>query len=220
MVEQFLHLKEQAAQIGRRLATVVFMGMGEPLLNLANVLRAVRHITGQRLGGLGGKQVAISTVGIVPGIDELANAQLKVNLAISLHAADDATRARLVPSTRRWGVADIVAAAKRFQQKTRRMVMVEYCLLDGINDSEADARALAELLGGFRVHVNVIPYNPIGAGKSGAVYRAPSPYAVQNFLRVLRVQGILARGRRARGTDVSAACGQLRESAVRGGSKL
>ena len=210
IVEQFLHLRAAAAADGRRLTSLVFMGMGEPLSNLDAVLGAIRRIADQDLGGLGWRQVTVSTVGLVPGIDRLADADLNVHLALSLHAPDDATRARLVPANRRYPVADILAAARRFQARTGRVVTIEYCLLAGVNDADDHARALAALLRGFRAHVNVIPYNPIGPGLSGVTYARPAPERVVRFLTLLRDGGAVAHSRATRGDDVAAACGQLR----------
>ncbi|MDB5304507.1 MAG: radical enzyme Cfr family [Phycisphaerales bacterium] len=211
IVEQFLHLRAHAAAAGRRLTSLVFMGMGEPLLNLANVLDAIKRIAGSEMGALGWRQVTVSTVGIVPGIDALADADLNVHLALSLHAPDDATRATLVPMNRRYPVADIMAAARRFHERTGRIVTIEYCLLAGVNDSDEHAATLAALMNSFRAHVNVIPYNPIGAGLSGRVYGRPSRERVVAFLTTLRDAGVVAHARDTRGDDVNAACGQLRE---------
>jgi 23S rRNA (adenine2503-C2)-methyltransferase len=211
IVEQFLHLKAAAANDGRRLTSLVFMGMGEPMHNLDEVLAAIRRIADPDLGGLGWRQVTVSTVGVVPGIDRLADAHLNVHLALSLHAPDDATRSRLVPANRRYPVAEIIDAARRFHARTGRVVTMEYCLLAGVNDSHDHARALAALLDGFRAHVNVIPYNPIGgAGVSGIPYQRPSRERVLGFLTVLRDNGAVGHAREARGDDVAAACGQLR----------
>ncbi len=212
IVEQFLHLRELAASGERRLATIVFMGMGEPMRNLDNVIAAIRRIASPEIGEFGGRQITVSTVGIVPGIDKLAEADLNVHLAISLHAPDDPTRQRLVPMNRRYPVAEIIAAGRRFEQKTGRIVTIEYCLLDGINDSDEQAGQLADLLRGFRADVNLIPYNPIGAGLSGAVYQSPPPHRVRRFLEILCGSGVVSHARRPRGTDVGAACGQLRET--------
>ena len=180
MVEQFLHLRGEARAIGRRLQTVVFMGMGEPLLNLENVLEAVRRMAGGNMGALGWRQVTVSTVGIVPGIDAMAAADLNINLAVSLHAPDDVTRAKLVPSGRRFGVEEIMAAADRFQVKNNgRPVSIQYCLLQGVNDSPEQARQLAALLTGRRMHVNLLHYNPTGASLTGRTYEpSPPPPAV------------------------------------------
>jgi 23S rRNA (adenine2503-C2)-methyltransferase len=210
IVEQFLHLREAAAADRRRLTSLVFMGMGEPMHNLDNVIGAIRRIADPDLGGLGWRQVTVSTVGVVPGIDRLAEADLNVHLALSLHAPDDDTRERLVPANRRYPICEILAAAKRFSARTRRVVTIEYCLLAGVNDSDDHARALASLLSGFRAHVNLIPYNATGAGVSGAVYERPTRKRVEGFLQMLRDGGAVAHVRETRGDDVSAACGQLR----------
>lgn len=212
IVEQFLHLKEAAQTGGRRLATLVFMGMGEPLQNLENVITAIRRIAGRGMGDLGWRQITVSTVGIAPGIIKLAEADLNVNLALSLHAPDDATRSRIVPLNNRYPVAEIVAATKRFYERTGRVTNIEVCLLDGVNDSDEHARALAALLKGFRTHVNLIPYNAIGAALSGAVYQQPPFARMKQFLSILRAARIMAHLRRTRGDDVNAACGQLRTS--------
>ena len=214
IVEQFLHLKAEARRLGRRLTSLVFMGMGEPMHNLQNVIPAIRRIADPLLGALGWRQVTVSTVGIVPGIDQLAAADLNVHLALSLHAPDDETRSLIVPSNRRYPVAQIMAAAKRFLDRTGRIPTIEYCLLSGVNDSEAHATRLAELMDGFRAHVNLIPYNSIGAGISGAVYRRPEREEIIAFLTTLRSQGVIAHMRDTRGDDVNAACGQLRETAL------
>jgi 23S rRNA (adenine2503-C2)-methyltransferase len=214
IVEQFLHLKQEAIAQGRRLTTLVFMGMGEPMHNLDHVVPAIRRIAAPGMGELGWKQVTVSTVGIVPGIERLAAADLNVHLALSLHAPDDATRSRLVPANRRYRVAEIVDAARRFQERTGRIVTIEYCLLAGVNDADGQAHQLSDLLEGFRAHVNLIPYNPIGSGISGVVYRRPAPESVTRFLRSLQDRGVVAHCRRTRGDDVNAACGQLRGMTV------
>jgi 23S rRNA (adenine2503-C2)-methyltransferase len=210
IVEQFLHLRETTANDHRRLTSLVFMGMGEPMHNLDNVIAAIPRIANPDLGGLGWRQVTVSTVGVVPGIDRLADADLNVHLALSLHAPDDQTRAKLIPANRRYPVAEIVSAAKRFYARTRRVVTIEYCLLADVNDSDAHALSLAGLLEGFRAHVNVIPYNPIGAGVSGIHYQRPAPERIERFLSILRDNNTVAHPRQTRGDDVAAACGQLR----------
>ena len=214
IVEQFVHLKRAAIASGKQLKTLVFMGMGEPMHNLDAVIAAIVRIADPDLGGLGWRQVTVSTVGIVPGIDRLAEADLNVHLALSLHAPDDATRAKLVPMNRRYPVADIVAAAKRFYAKTGRICTIEYCLLAGVNDSPEQADLLGQLLIDFKAHVNVIPFNPIGPGLSGKVYERPTLEHAFAFVDRVRTHGAVAHVRRTRGDDVSAACGQLRQQLV------
>ena len=214
IVEQFFHLRAAAAAVGRRVKTVVFMGMGEPMLNLDAVIPAIRRITGQELGALGPRHVTVSTVGLVPGIDRLTAADLNVHLALSLHAPDDPTRTRIVPSNKRYTVADVMGAVRRFYTATGRIPTIEYCLLAGVNDHDFQADLLADLMADLRGHVNLIPYNPIGAGVSGVVYRKPTPQAVARFLEILRNRKVVAHVRRTRGDDVNAACGQLRETSL------
>ena len=216
IVEQFLHLKEQAAAIGRRLQTLVFMGMGEPLLNFDAVVAAIRRIADPNLGGLGWRQVTVSTVGIVPAIDRLAAADLNVHLALSLHAPDDATRSRLVPSNRRFTVAAVLAAARRFEAATRRTPNIEYCIIDGVNDSDEQAAMLANFMQGFRAHVNIIPCNAIGPGIGGVSYSAPPPARLTAFVNILRSHGVVTHLRETRGDDINAACGQLAEMTFAG----
>ena len=210
IVEQFLALLREARAAQRKLRTIVFMGMGEPLHNLEAVLAAVRRIGHGELGAVGWAQIAVSTVGIVPGIDALAASGVPVALAISLHAPDDATRARLLPSGRRYGVAEVLAAADRYQALTGRVVNIQYCLLAGVNDSPEQARALAALLAGRRMHVNILLYNPIGPGLSGTTYAPPSRETVGVFLAEWHAAGIVAHFRRPRGAEIDGACGQLR----------
>jgi 23S rRNA (adenine2503-C2)-methyltransferase len=216
IVEQFLALRREARAGGRRLQTLVFMGMGEPMLNLDAVIAAIRRIGGGELGALGWRQVTVSTVGIVPGIDALADSGLKVHLAVSLHAPDDETRARLIPMGRRFGVEDILAAADRYQARTARPVTIQYCLLRGVNDSTAQALQLAALVGSRRMHVNLLRYNPTGTSLRGVVFEASPEDASLAFLETLRSRNVVAHFRRARGRDIDAACGQLRRRAAAG----
>ena len=210
IVEQYLALRREAQADGRRLQTIVFMGMGEPLLNLAAVLAAVERIADNRLGALGWRQITVSTVGIVPGIEALTAAGLNVHLAVSLHAPDDATRAQLLPPGKRFAIADILAAADRFQASRGRPVTIQYCLLKGVNDSSDHARTLATVLGGRRMHVNLLRYNPTGLSLRGVLYDRSSDAVAEAFAAELRVRGVVAHFRRSRGPDIDAACGQLR----------
>ncbi len=210
IVEQFLHLRREAVAAGRTLRTLVFMGMGEPMLNLDNVLAAVCRIADPRLGGFGWRQITVSTVGVVPGIDALREAGLGVHLALSLHAPDDATRADLLPMGRRYPVDEVLAAADRYQVASGRVTTIQYCLLEGVNDAPEQARALARLLNGRRMHVNLLRYNPTGLSLRGRNYVPSSPACTEAFLAELRACGVVAHLRRARGQDIDAACGQLR----------
>lgn len=210
IVEQFLALRREALAVGRRLQTLVFMGMGEPMLNLDHVLAAIDRIADNRLGALGWRQITVSTVGIVPGIDALTAAGLNVHLAVSLHAPDDATRAQLLPMGKRFPIADILAAADRFQASRGRPVTIQYCLLRSVNDSPDHARTLAAVLGPRRMHVNLLRYNPTGLSLKGHTYEPSSEDTAEAFATILREQKLVAHFRRSRGPDIDAACGQLR----------
>lgn len=210
MVEQFLALRREAQAAGRTLKTIVFMGMGEPMLNLESVLAAVQRIADNSLGALGWRQITVSTVGIVPGIEALTTAGLNVNLAVSLHAPDDATRARLLPMGKRFPIADILAAADRFQAARGRPVTIQYCLLAGVNDSLDHARMLADLIGPRRMHINLLRYNPTGLSLQGVSYQPSPEETATQLLGELRDRGMVAHFRRSRGRDIDAACGQLR----------
>lgn len=210
IVAQFIALRREAAAGGRKLQTVVFMGMGEPMLNYDAVITAVRRIADNSLGGLGWRQITVSTVGIVPGIDALTDEGLNVHLAISLHAPDDASRAQLLPMGRRFPIADILAAADRFQASRGRPVTIQYCLLAGVNDSPDHARTLAAVLGSRRMHVNLLRYNPTGLSLRGITYSPSSDDTAEAFADRLRAHKVVAHFRRSRGPDIAAACGQLR----------
>jgi 23S rRNA (adenine2503-C2)-methyltransferase len=210
MVAQFLALRREADAADRRLQTVVFMGMGEPLLNVDEVIEAVRRIADNRYGGLGWRQVTISTVGIVPGIETLTETGLAFHLAISLHAPDDITRAKLLPTGKKYTISDILAAAERFQSRRGRPVTVQYCLLRDVNDSVEQAHALADLVGSRRMHVNLLTYNPTGTSLTGTVYEPTTPERAEAFIGALRDKGVVTHFRRSRGPDIDAACGQLR----------
>ena len=210
IVAQFLALRREARAAQRQLRTIVFMGMGEPLLNLDAVLAAVERIADNRYGALGWRQVTISTVGIIPGIDALTATGLNFHLAVSLHAPDDATRAQLLPAGKRFPIADILAAADRFQASRGRPVTIQYCLLKDVNDSIAQARLLAQLMGERRMHVNLLRYNPTGLSLRGVAYEPSSDETAENFAHALRSAGVVAHFRRSRGPEIDAACGQLR----------
>lgn len=194
----------EAASQGARLSNVVFMGMGEPMQNLRAVLGAATLMNAPDGLGLSARRIAISTVGWVPGIAELAAHPLPLRLAISLHAADDATRGELMPINARYPIANLLAECRRYCDSTGRRVFIEYLLLDGVNDGAADAKRLARLLRDGRFHVNIIEYNP-----TSGPYRASPQSRREVFLRALADAGLEASVRRSRGADVAAACGQL-----------
>ena len=205
IVTQVLHIARMLGERGEHVTNIVFMGMGEPLANYAETIRAVRLLTHPRAFGLGQRHITISTVGLIHAIDRLAAENLQVGLAISLHAPDDALRQRLVPTAGPTSVGDLVSVAKRFFRNTGRRVTFEYALIAGVNDTEQAATGLARLLAGSGVHVNLIPVNPT-AGQ----FARPRRDAVLAFERILRAGGINCTVRVEKGAEISAACGQLR----------
>ena len=186
----------------------VFMGMGEPMMNLGNVLDACRRLPDL---GITNRRTAISTVGWIPGIDELTEAGLPVRLALSLHAPDDALRSEIMPVNERYPLRDVLAACERWYERRRRMVFIEYVMLAGINDRYEQALALAKLLDRKRYKINLIPYNP-----TGSAYDGSSREAIVVFRDVLEQHGYNATVRLTRGQDIDAACGQLAAKTLAG----
>jgi 23S rRNA (adenine2503-C2)-methyltransferase len=195
ILDQALHFRRLEA-----IDHVVFMGMGEPTMNIDAVLAAC-----ERLPDLGvtNRRTAISTVGWVPGIDRLAECELPVALALSLHAPNDELRSQLMPVNDRYPLAEVLAACDRYRAKRRRKIFVEYVMLDGVNDHPEHARQLAALLDPRVYKVNLIPYNPTGA------YDGSSPERIEHFRAILDGNGLTATVRLTRGRDIDAACGQL-----------
>jgi len=178
----------------------VFMGMGEPMMNLDAVLAACERLPDV---GITHRRTAISTVGWIPGIDRLAASPMPIRLALSLHAADEALRSELMPVNDRYPLADVLAACRRFYESKRRLVFVEYVMLAGVNDRYEQALALADVLDPKVFKVNLIPYNPTG------MYEGSSRQAIDAFRAVLEEHGLRATVRLTRGRDIDAACGQL-----------
>ena len=200
ILDQALHFRRLEA-----IDHVVFMGMGEPTMNIDNVLAAC-----ERLPDLGvtNRRTAISTVGWVPGIDRLAECELPVSLALSLHAPNDELRSKLMPVNDRYPLGEALAACDRYRARRRRKVFVEYVMLDGVNDLPEHARQLAALLDPRVYKVNLIPYNPTGA------YDGSSPERIERFREILVEHRLTATVRLTRGRDIDAACGQLAANAA------
>ena len=205
IVDQARHALRRLAAEGSRLTNVVFMGMGEPLLNLDRVLASVEALNDPRRFGLGARHITVSTSGVVPGIRRLTALGPQFTLAVSLHAARDALRDVLVPLNRRWPVAEVVAAARDHAGATGRRITYEATMIGGVNDTVADAGAMADLLRGDHAHVNLIPMNPVAHTPWAA---SPMP-VIERFAATLREAGISTTIRRNRGQEVGAACGQL-----------
>ncbi|MBN2238354.1 MAG: 23S rRNA (adenine(2503)-C(2))-methyltransferase RlmN [Dehalococcoidales bacterium] len=189
----------------RRIDHVVFMGMGEPLLNYDSTLKAVRLLNTEM--GIAIRNLTISTVGIVPEIYRLAGENLQVTLAISLHAPNNTLRKRLIPGLTRWNLHDITEACRDYIRLTGRRVTFEYCMLEGINDSLDLARELVVLLRGLNCHVNLIRFNPV----PGLKFQPSAGDTVHRFREILENSGIQVTQRLERGSGINAACGQLRQ---------
>jgi len=199
---------------GERVSNLVFMGMGEPMNNLTAVLHAVEILCTDIGQNFSPRRITISTAGVVPGIDALGRQNPAVGLAVSLNATNDTVRSRLMPVNRRWSLARLMEALRRYPLPRRRRITMEYVLIHGVNDSPADARALPGLLDRLKVKVNLISYNPGPAGDP--LLRRPPPEAVERFADILRQKQLGTYLRRSRGQDIAAACGQL---ATAGGAR-
>ncbi|ABA22417.1 23S rRNA m(2)A-2503 methyltransferase [Trichormus variabilis ATCC 29413] len=206
IVDQVLTVQEDFQQ---RVSHVVFMGMGEPLLNTENVLAALRSLNQDV--GIGQRSLTLSTVGIRDRISQLAEHHLQVTLAVSLHAPNQALREQLIPSARSYHIEDLLAECREYVAITGRRISFEYILLAGVNDLPEHALELSKHLRGFQNHVNLIPYNPI----SEVDYKRPSGDRIQAFLTVLQQQHIAVSVRYSRGLEADAACGQLRTKTSR-----
>jgi len=205
IVDQARYWRQQLALEGRRLTNIVFMGMGEPLLNTDAVLTACAALSDGNRFGLGQRHIAVSTSGIVPGIERLTELRRQYTLAVSLHAARPELRDVLVPINRRYPVTDVVRAATGYAEATGRRVTYEMVMIDRINDTPADAQAAAALLRGRLAHVNLIPMNPV----AHTPWQPSPPDRVDAFAATLRAAGLDTTVRRNRGIDIGAACGQL-----------
>jgi 23S rRNA (adenine2503-C2)-methyltransferase len=211
IVEQAVDAVRILATEGRRLSHVVFMGMGEPMANYHAVIESVRRLSDPDLLGISPRRIVVSTSGLIPRIAQLGEEKLAVTLAISLHAARDELRDVLVPINRKYPVADLVAAAQAYANKSGRRVSYEWVLLAGVNDTERDAKELGRILRGKLAHVNLIPFNPV----EDTPYRAPERGAVRRFKALVEAEGLNVTVRDTRGRDADAACGQLHERVLR-----
>jgi len=209
IVAQVIHFANLLQQRGQHITNLVFMGMGEPLANYDETIRAVRLLTHPRGFGIGQRNITISTIGIISGIDKLAEEDLQIGLAISLHAPNDELRKKLVPTAGPHSVNELVAAGKRYFKRTGRRVTFEYALIENINDSPEIAKNLALLLEGNGSHVNLIPINSTAGN-----FQRPSKKSILDFERILLKSQVNCTVRVEKGTEISAACGQLRTDII------
>jgi 23S rRNA (adenine2503-C2)-methyltransferase len=209
IVDQILRVEEITA---KPLDSILFMGMGEPLANYNSLIKALAIIRSDQALNFGARHVTVSTCGLVPQIEKLSTEAPKVNLAISLHAANDELRKKLLPKSSSWTIKELMNAAKTFSMNTGSRVTFEYIVLNGINDSEQDAKRLANLVRGPAQKgdywVNLIAYNPV----PGLSYEEPTDEALDRFKDILTTRHVPVRLRKPQGTDIGAGCGQLGEA--------
>jgi 23S rRNA (adenine2503-C2)-methyltransferase len=206
IVEQLFALNVVLKPQGQRITNIVFMGMGEPLANYNNVMQAIRILHDPQCFNIGARKITISTVGVPARMRQLAEEELPLNLAISLHAPNESLRRQLIPWAEHFALEDILEAARYYFDRTGREVTLEYILLAGVNDRAEHARQLAQLCKTLRANVNLIRYNEV----EGLPYGRPKAQDVLTFQGVLRANGVNAHVRKSRGRDIDAACGQLR----------
>jgi 23S rRNA (adenine2503-C2)-methyltransferase len=192
----------------RAITNVVFMGIGEPLDNYDNVMKAVRIFNDKDAFNIGARRITISTCGIIPGIKRLSQEGLQVELSVSLHSADDQARSKIVPINKRYPLKELIASCREYTEKTGRVITFEYVLIKGVNSSKEDAVKMMRLLKGAKCKVNMISYNKIKAKD----YEEPSPKDVALFMKTLKAGGVNATHRKSKGEDIDAGCGQLRIS--------
>ncbi|MDR1730785.1 MAG: 23S rRNA (adenine(2503)-C(2))-methyltransferase RlmN [Synergistaceae bacterium] len=204
---QFLLMEQR---LGKDIGNVVFMGMGEPLLNRENVFESVRTLNHPKMRNLGARHITLSTSGIAPGIRDVADFEIPLRLSVSLHAPNDTLRNRLMPVNRQYSLTALTDALRYYKKRTGERITIEYVLIDGVNDDPSLAYEMAALLDGLGVYVNLIPWNPISAPGPGLedVRRSPEP-RIKAFCAALTELNIEFEVRREKGTDIMAACGQL-----------
>ena len=216
MLAEVLFIEEMLSKEGEKVDTMVLMGSGEPLMNYDNVVCFLRLLHEKYVLNMGYRNITLSTSGIVPAIDDLAEEGMPITLSISLHAPREELRTDLMPINRKYPLADVVAAGRRYAEKTGRRVTYEYILIRDLNDGEREARELAKLLKGQTASVNLIPVNPVP--ERG--FERPTDESVASFCSILAHHRITATVRREMGSDIQAACGQLRSRHMSAEEKL
>lgn len=204
IIDQVMSIQRES---GQRVANVVYMGQGEPLLNVEEVIKSVSIM--MKSVGIGARHVTVSTSGIVPGIKRLAEENLQITLALSLHAPDSETREQIVPITRKYPLSDLISSLRDYADTTGRRVTVEYVLLKGVTDTPEQARQLADLVADIPCNINLIPYNPTRNPDDAIAYERPSLESQRRFKHLAEGSGKTVTIRLERGTDIDAACGQL-----------
>ena len=206
--EMLAQLRAEQEDAGIRISNIVLMGMGEPLDNYDNVLRFLHLVSSEDGMNIGMRHISLSTCGLVPRIYDLAEEKLQLTLSVSLHAPNDQIRSRTMPVNRKYPIDELLKACRYYIDKTGRRISFEYAMIDGVNDSDANAAELASRLKGMLCHVNLIPVNAVG----GTGYKKSRQDRIRGFTAVLERAGITATVRRTLGSDINASCGQLRRA--------
>ena len=206
--EMLSQLRAEQEDNGIRISNIVLMGMGEPLDNYDNVLRFLHLVSSEDGMNIGMRHISLSTCGLVPRIYELAEERLQLTLSVSLHAPNDQIRSRTMPVNRKYPIGELLKACRYYIEKTGRRISFEYAMIDGVNDSDANAAELALRLKGMLCHVNLIPVNAVG----GTGYKKSRQERIRSFIAVLEKAGLTATVRRTLGSDINASCGQLRRA--------
>jgi 23S rRNA (adenine2503-C2)-methyltransferase len=204
IVDQVMSIQRES---GQRVGNIVYMGQGEPLLNVEEVVASIRTVIGSV--GIGARHITVSTSGIIPGITSLAKERLPLTLALSLHAPDPQTREKIVPITRKYPLEELIPALKNYAETSGRRVTIEYVLLAGVTDSPEQAKGLADMVRDIHCNVNLIPFNPIYDEHGKSLYKRPTRPAQGQFKKIVERSGRTVTIRLERGTDIDAACGQL-----------
>ncbi len=204
IVDQYITVQRDVG-IENRISNVVFMGMGEPLLNFENVKKGIEILTDNRMLGLSTRKITVSTSGIIPGIKQMAKELPKIKLALSLHATTDETREKLIPLNKKYPIKSVMKELKNYPADNMRRIMIEYLIIEGINDSVEDAERLIKLIKNIPVKVNIIPFNEYPK----SLFKRPSKEKIETFQKVLWDAGIATFVRDSRGQEISAACGML-----------
>ncbi len=204
IIDQVMSIQRES---GKRISNIVYMGQGEPLLNTENVIASI--YTMMDSVGIGQRHITVSTSGIIPGINRLADEDLQITLALSLHAPDRETRDSIVPINRKFPIPELMQSIENYYEKTGRRITIEYVMLAGFTDSPEQARQLADLVRNLHCNINLIPYNPTQSEDGIEVYERPSIEVQQKFKRIAESTGKTVTIRLERGTDINAACGQL-----------
>ncbi|MGE5329047.1 MAG: 23S rRNA (adenine(2503)-C(2))-methyltransferase RlmN [Deltaproteobacteria bacterium] len=203
IVEQILSIQRET---GNRVSKIVFMGIGEPLENYENVIKAIKLLNNPLGLNIGLRNISISTCGLIPAIKKLETEKLPITLSISLHAPNDIIRDKIMPINKKYPIKELIAACKEYTKSTKRKIYFEYVMIDDVNDSEKQAYELSRLVKGILAHINLIQLNPIGQKE----FKRSSPIKIKKFMEILESQGVSATLRRELGSEIEAACGQLR----------